>query len=124
MAKLYITGIECHAFHGCLHEERLIGQKFSVDVTFDVDLNLAVTTDDLNKTIDYVTVKNIVLKEMNIPANLIEHVCGRILKSLSNQFSSPSNIVVKVVKFNPPVNGIVRETAIELSKSDILITEN
>jgi|CXWJ01.1.fsa_nt_gi dihydroneopterin aldolase len=119
MAKLYITGIECYAFHGCLPEERVIGQKFSVDVAFDVNLLEAVTADDLNKTIDYVIVKDIVLKEMQIPSNLIEHVCGRILKALINVFPKCSNIIVKVIKYNPPVNGVVRETAIELSKSEI-----
>ncbi|HNR19226.1 MAG TPA: dihydroneopterin aldolase [Bacteroidia bacterium] len=121
MAKLYISGIECHAFHGCLKEERIIGQKFSVDVIFDVDLKEAILTDDLRKTIDYVAVKDIVLREMKIPSNLIEHVCGKILKSLHSQFPNTKDIIVKVIKFNPPVNGVIKQTAIELSKNDLSI---
>lgn len=122
MAKLYISGIECHAFHGCLSEERVVGQRYSVDVTFDVDLLEAVTTDDLSKTIDYVMVKDIVLREMKIPSKLIEHVGGRILNVLNITFPQCNNVIVKVVKYNPPVNGVIKQTAIELSNNDMPIT--
>lgn len=122
MAKLCISGIECYAYHGCLTEEHVIGQMFSVDVTFDVELNEAIATDDLTKTIDYVAVKDIVLSEMKIPSNLIEHVGGRILKALMKNFPQSNDLVVKVIKYNPPVNGMVKQTTIELSKKDVLIT--
>lgn len=122
MAKLCISGIECYAYHGCLTEEHVIGQMFNVDVTFDVELNEAIATDDLTKTIDYVAVKDIVLSEMKIPSNLIEHVGGRILKALMKNFPQSNDLVVKVIKYNPPVNGMVKQTTIELSKKDVLIT--
>lgn len=122
MAKLCISGIECYAYHGCLTEEHVIGQMFSVDVTFDVELNEAIATDDLTKAIDYVAVKDIVLSEMKIPSNLIEHVGGRILKALMKNFPQSNDLVVKVIKYNPPVNGMVKQTTIELSKKDVLIT--
>ena len=112
MAKILIKGIKLYAYHGCLKEETLIGGIYIVDVTLDTDLSKPSRTDKLNDTIDYVTVFEIVKKEMAIPSKLIEHAAKRILDKLKKKFPKSSSFEVKVTKLNPPIPGEVEKVSV------------
>lgn len=96
-----------HAFHGCLEEEAVIGGNYIVDVKISTDFSDAEKTDKLKNTVDYVTVFNIVKKEMAIRSKLIEHVAGRIASGLMNEVPGIDQVEVSVTKLNPPMNGDV-----------------
>ena len=115
ISKLSIEGIECWSYHGCLPEETKIGGKFSVDIILEMDLQKAIENDDLSSTADYTLVHNIVRKEMELPSKLIESVAGRILKKIAAAFPRAVNIIVRVIKYNPPVNGKISQAIVEVS---------
>ena len=56
MDKIWIKDLEIFAYHGVLAEEKRNGQKFYVTVSMDVDLHAAGMTDDLDKTVNYAEV--------------------------------------------------------------------
>ena len=114
---IHIEGIECYAYHGCLPEETIIGGRYLVDVSVEKDISKSIASDAIEDTVDYVMVNRIVTAEMQIPSKLIEHVAGRILNSLS--FAIPGNklIRLKIIKFNPPVNGNIKSASIIIEKS-------
>ncbi|MES2396666.1 MAG: dihydroneopterin aldolase [Bacteroidota bacterium] len=116
MHKIVVEGIKVYAYHGCLKEESLIGCHYIVDVSMETDFAEAALTDDLNKTIDYVIVYDIVKKQMAIRSNLIEQVGQRIVNEIKKEFSALKRLEVKVSKLNPPMNGNVE-------KVSVLITE-
>ena len=93
-----------HAFHGVMAEERAIGGVYLVDITYTFDTN-ATETDCLEDTIDYSGLFDLVKEEMMTPSQLIEHIAGRILKTIKARFPQLQELVVKVSKLNPPVNG-------------------
>ena len=72
MNVIQVYGIRTYAYHGCLEEEKIIGGNYIVDVDVFCDFKSAAIEDDLNKTIDYVDVKDIVVLEMKSPFKLIE----------------------------------------------------
>ena len=109
-----IEGIECYAYHGCLEEEAKIGGPFSVDVILNLDLTKAIATDELSETADYAVIHQIVREQMNIRSKLIEHVAGRILEQLKSKYSN-AIIEVTVTKFNPPVNGQIKNASVVVS---------
>ncbi len=109
---IQIEGIECYAYHGCLTEETKIGGRFLVDITLCLDLTKAIATDDLSQTADYVLIHQIVREQMNITSKLIEHVAGRILVKIKAAYPQCSQVVVKVTKFNPPVNGQIKRASV------------
>lgn len=113
MHYLEISGIECYAYHGCLEAEGKVGQKFSVDVEMEMDLSKAIESDELKFTADYVMIHNVVREEMAIRSNLIEHVAGRILKRMK-MLVPDAKIVVKMHKFNPPVNGFISKATVSV----------
>ncbi|MGZ4116066.1 MAG: dihydroneopterin aldolase [Bacteroidia bacterium] len=116
MHKILVQGINVYAYHGCLEEEGKIGCNYIVDVTMETDFTEAAKTDDLNKTIDYVVVYNIVKAQMAIRSKLIEQVGQRIVEELKKELKGLKKIKVKVTKLNPPMNGNVDKVAIVISE--------
>ena len=93
------------AYHGVLPEERKQGNTFVVDLSLEADLSRAVYTDELSHTINYAAVYEVVKREMDIPSLLLEHVCGRIARTLLDEFVDLQRVSVCVVKKNPPIEG-------------------
>jgi dihydroneopterin aldolase len=112
-----VEGIECHAHHGCLPEEAIIGGRFLVDVYVYCDVSKSFQTDHLEDTIDYVMIFETVKLEMAVPSKLIEHACARIADRLTKKIKLFDRIEVRVTKFNPPVNGGILKTSFLISRS-------
>ncbi len=111
-----VNGIKLYAYHGCLPEEGKIGGHYLVDVSVDTDFVKATQTDDLSKTVDYVSINAIVKEEMAIRSKLIEHVGQRIVNRLKNELKGIVGIQIKVTKLTPPINGDVDNVAIIISE--------
>ncbi len=116
MHKIIVEGIKLYAYHGCLKEEAKIGTNYIVDVTIETDFTEAAKTDDLSKTIDYVSIFNIVKKQMAIRSKLIEQVGQRIINELKNEMKGLKKVKVKVTKLNPPMNGNVEKVSIVITE--------
>jgi dihydroneopterin aldolase len=107
--------MEFFAHHGCFDEERTTGAYFEVDVDVHANLQQAAATDNLNDTLNYQSIYDIVQKEMQQPSNLLEHVAGRILRALSEHCKTIDSATVTVRKRNPPLGGKVGFSAVTLS---------
>ena len=116
METILIEGIRLYAYHGCMKEEAAIGGNYIVDISIEADLKKASSSDRLNDTIDYVSVFEVVKKEMAIPSKLIEHVAKRILDRLKKKFPKTGYMQVKVAKLNPPVSGEVEKVSVLISE--------
>jgi 7,8-dihydroneopterin aldolase/epimerase/oxygenase len=116
MATIIVEGIRLHAYHGCLKEEALIGGNYIVDISIAADLSKPSESDKLDDTIDYVTVYEIVKKEMATSSKLIEHVAKRIFDTLKKKFPTTESIKVKITKLNPPIPGEVEKVSIVICK--------
>ena len=111
-----VEGIKLYAYHGCMKEEAVIGGNYIVDVCIEADMSKPSKTDNLNDAIDYVTVYEIVKKEMSVRSKLIEHVAQRILNKLKKIFSKAECIEIKVTKLNPPIEGDVEKVCVVVSE--------
>ncbi len=116
MAKIYLEGMEFYAFHGCFDEEREIGTRFRVDLQFEVDTEKAQLSDNLEDTVSYLSVYQVVKREMEVSSKLLEHVGDRILNALLAEFSAVEKAVVKVAKLNPPLGGKLGSVCVEIAK--------
>lgn len=116
MSKILVQGIKIYAYHGCLPEEAVIGGNYMVDVSIDADLDKPARTDKLTDTVDYVTVHEIVKKEMSVRSKLIEHVAKRISDKLKKKFPKTRALEVKVTKLNPPIPGEVESVSVVISE--------
>ncbi len=105
MATISIEGMEFYAYHGCFAEEQLIGTWFVVDLFMETDTAEAERTDQLDKTVNYLEVYQLVKKEMETNSKLLEHVGRRILNAVKNNYPQITDATVKVRKMNPPLGG-------------------
>ena len=114
MGKVSLEGMEFYARHGYYEEERVIGNKYSVDVTLEVDFSEAASDDKLDGTVNYEQVYEIVQNVMSIDANLLEHLAGKMIKELKDSFNQVTRVWVKVSKYNPPIKGLCTRATVEL----------
>ena len=103
-----------NAFHGCFEEEQAIGTYFNVDLELETDTTKSQQSDNLNDTVNYLHVYQVVKKEMQQPSHLIEHVAWRIKQAVKEQFNAIQSVQVKVCKLNPPLGGQVEQVSVEL----------
>ena len=104
--------MEFYAYHGCLPEEQVIGNHFTVDITMDIDMEQASASDDLNDTLNYAEVYSMVKQQMAIRSHLLEHVSARILGRLFECFPQLNRAEVCVTKLNPPVGGQTKSVSV------------
>lgn len=104
---LILENIEIYAYHGCLPEERLIGSLYRITIEIDYDATLALQTDDLNHAVDYQKIYQIVVDEMSIPSNLLEHVAFRLKNKIKKSYPQINDVRLKISKMNPPIGGTI-----------------
>ncbi len=112
MSHIKLEGMEFFAYHGCFKEEQVIGTKFIVDLNIEADVEQAALKDDLHLAIDYLTVYQLVKKQMEIRSKLLENVGKRILDELYKQFPTIIHAEVKVSKMNPPLGGKLKSVSL------------
>lgn len=111
---LELTGMEFHAYHGCLDFEKKDGNLFTVDFKGEVDMSKATVSDRLEDTLDYGRLYDVIKAEMAVHSDLLEHVTGRIVNAIAGNFPELDSFSVCVSKQNPPVDGIVAWSKITL----------
>ena len=104
------------AYHGVLEHERRQGNMFRVSVQLDVADTEGVVTDNVAETLDYSLVYKVVVREMQTPSKLLEHVAGRIVKALQAAFPEAEGVSVEVSKRQPPVGGNVAWASVKISR--------
>ena len=117
MHKIQLENIRVVTNHGCLDEEELIGSEYRVDLEVTTDLSKSAKTDDLQDTVDYVSLNRMVVEEMAIRSKLLEQVAQRILDRIFKQEPMVQHAQVKVAKINPPIGGDVEKVVILMEQS-------
>lgn len=113
--KIRLSEMRFHAFHGVLPHEREVGTEFVVNLLLDVDVSQAIESDRVEDTVNYAHLYELVKEEMSIPSHLIEHVAGRIGKSIKQRYPQVSALEIRVAKMLPPVNGLMEKAEIVLN---------
>lgn len=120
MSKIYLEDVKIYAYHGVLPEENVIGTYYILNLEIHTDLWKAAESDDLNDTISYADINDILHQEMQIKSKLLEHVAGRIINKINEKFSNVSYVKLKLTKTAPPMKGEMKGASIELEKSFLL----
>ena len=109
-----LEGMEFKAYHGVLEQEKVRGNEFVVDFRGELDLSAAAESDNLNDTLNYADIYDIVADEMSIPSELLENVAGRIMKAIEAKFPQLVSFSVRVSKKRPPVDGVAQWSRVTL----------
>ena len=112
----YITLERMHfyAHHGVLPQERRVGNDFEVTLRLCYPIADATVSDNLADTLNYAEVYDIVAAEMATPSQLLEHVAGRIIRSLQARFPLITSGTVTVTKLTPPFKCEIASVAVTI----------
>ena len=103
MGLITVEGIRVFAHHGHLPEEAVLGGHFIVNVWVKSDTDEVEKTDDLNDTVDYVKIIEIVKDQMAIRADMIEVPAKRIVDAIL-PLNKVQKVTVEVEKIQPPID--------------------
>jgi dihydroneopterin aldolase len=109
-----IDKAEFYSYHGVMPQERVVGNSFLVSLKVEVDVLAATESDRLEDTLSYAEMFDVVRSEMAVPSSLLEHVAGRIVKSLRQRFPAIRKIDITVTKKNPPIVGQMEGVGVRL----------
>lgn len=113
-STIFVNDIQLHAYHGVMPQEQLTGNDYLVSVSAQYPIDKAITTDDVQHTLNYAMVYDIVKEEMDISSKLVEHVAGRIAQHLMKQFADISAVQVRITKLNPPMGAQCAGAGVEV----------
>ncbi len=103
------------AHHGVFSQETVVGNEFMVNLHIEADLSKACKTDNIEDTINYAAVYELVKSEMQKPSRLMENAAYRILERIKASFPQIVHLEVRMAKMNPPVGGEIECSQIVIS---------
>lgn len=107
--------MEFYAYHGFFEEEQKLGNRFTIDLEINVDLEKAGKSDELALTVDYGQVYEVVSAVMKSPAKLLETIATDINGDLLKAFPGVKSSTVFVSKHNPPIGGLCELASVSLT---------
>ena len=114
LSKIYVNNAWFYSFHGCLHEESVIGAEYLVNIMVETNTDDAEKNDNLKSTVDYVDIYNAIKAEMDKPSKLLESVMDRMIVSIKGISGNITVVDVSIKKLSPPIGGNV--DSVELRK--------
>ncbi|MDB5167596.1 MAG: folB [Candidatus Saccharibacteria bacterium] len=79
MSKIYLKDLVIDAKHGVYDHEKVTEQRFKIDLTLEVDNELAFESDNVSDTIDYAYVRQTVINTVQTTSfSLIERLAQEI----------------------------------------------
>ena len=113
-SEIKINNLRLFGRHGVLEQEKATGGDFKINIRVMYSIAHAMATDELDDTISYADVYELVKKEFDVPSRLLENVAARIAQSLFNAFASVWQIQLEIIKLNPPMGADCDGAGVEI----------
>ena len=109
-----VNDLRVRARHGVLPEERVLGNDFSLTIKLDYPFQEAFIDDSVASTLNYAEVVEIALGIMSTPSSLLEHVVGRLHRSLLDRWPLISGGYIRLAKLTPPIDACLGDVAVAI----------
>ncbi len=114
IATIRLRNLIIYGYHGALTEERTLGQRFEVDLEYQFNCVAAAQNDELQETISYVDIYNLVNDAVTQKQfHLLEALGQHIIDIIKTQFPV-TQIRVKIRKPSVPIPAVLDHVEVEL----------
>lgn len=112
-----LEGMVFYGYHGVNKEEKLLGQRFIVDIDLFCDLSISGKSDNLSDTINYSSVYKIAERVLEGERyNLIETVAEKISATILKNWPRIT-VRIKISKPEVPIKGShISAAAVEITR--------
>ena len=115
--RIFINDLRFYGFHGVLPEEAVLGQRFRLDITAELDLSEAGRTDDLTKTVHYGEIAELAVKIGNTQRfKLIEALAEAIATAIFDAYAPIDRLTIRITKPEAPVQLATGVIAVEVER--------
>ncbi|MBL7724703.1 MAG: dihydroneopterin aldolase [Chitinophagaceae bacterium] len=97
-----LKGLRFHAFHGLFPEEKKTGNDFEINLMVSFVPNNTIIR-DLDSTVDYARLYEILKTEMQKPRALLETLAMEIAELIHSLFPEIRRIDISIRKDQPPI---------------------
>ena len=116
--KIEIKNLKIMGRHGVFDFERFQDRTFELDLVLFLDLSKASKSDNLEDTIDYAEIIDVVIKEFTKKNyNLIEAVADSIISRLFKEFNF-NKVKVRIRKPHAPIDAEFDTVQVELEREN------
>lgn len=117
MGLIEIENMEFYAYHGHYEEERIVGNRFLLNIKIETNTEKAELSDNIDDALNYQTVYSIIGQEMKQKSHLLENIAKRILDAIYSEFENKIiSSEIKVSKINPPMGGQIGQVSVSLKR--------
>ena len=110
--RIHLEGMIFYGFHGVDPAEKVLGQRFVVDVTVERDLRKPGRTDSVADTVSYATIFKLTRAVVEGPSrDLIESVAEGVAEAIGRAYPDLEAVRVRVRKPGAPVKGSIFDWA-------------
>lgn len=113
--RIILSDLAFYGYHGVMLEENTLGQRFRIDLECGMDLSAACETDDVEKTVSYADIYEIVKSATeDTRYKLIEALAQHIVDRLFASFGQFEWIKIRIRKPEAPIAAVAGEFAVEI----------
>jgi len=116
MCIIEIENMEFYAYHGHYEEERVIGNRFLLDLRIEAKCDAAANSDNIKDAVNYQTAYKVIKEQMMQKSHLLENIAKRILDALYENLTGIEKASIKVRKMNPPMGGQIKSVSITMER--------
>lgn len=117
MDTIRIHNMSFYGYHGVAASERDLGGKFHVDVELGLDLRPAGESDEIEDTVDYKAIYELVAEiQRSNRFRLLEAFAHAIAEGILAGFGV-DQVTVRVRKASVPLGGLIDHAEVEITRS-------
>ena len=114
MITVELKNIRLHAYHGLYAEERKSGSDYEFNLSVSWEESGKIT--ELNQTVNYARLHELVKEEMKNPRQLLETFLMEVAGKIHAEFPLVKEINMSLAKLNPPIVNFIGSTSVTYRK--------
>ena len=115
MISIELNDVRIHGNHGLYKGELITGNSYELNLSVYYDEGTR-TFENLENTINYVRLYEIVRQRMEIPTHLLEKLCEDIIREIKTQYPFIKEARISLYKLQAPIENFEGRVGVTLYK--------
>lgn len=112
--QINLDDLKFHSFHGVGAQERIVGNEFKVCFSGKMIMPEGIMDDNIESTVSYADIYEVISEEMARPSRLLESVAYRMVERIKSEWTDFEKIELSVEKTSVPVEGMDGKARIKI----------